>query len=218
VQPLRLLYVIASPRGDASYSVPVAEAFVQRYAKARPGVEVDRLDVFRDLAPFGARHAAAKMAVISGAAIPPVAAADWDQVLEVGSRVTAADILVFAVPMWNGGIPWALKLFIDIVTQPGVAFRFDPTSGYEGLLGHRRAVAVYASRVFAPGVQPAFGVDHQSTYLRWWLDFCGITEIHELRLQPTYPNVGLEERRRRAVAKAERLAARLAAVELQCRV
>jgi FMN-dependent NADH-azoreductase len=195
--PQNVLVVTASPRGADSYSVPIAEAFVEALGR---DVRIDRLDAF-ELAPFVARHAEAKMAVIARRPVPERAGAEWAQVQALGARVTAADLLVFAVPMWNGGIPWALKLFIDTVTQPGIAFRFDPETGYHGLLGGRRAVTVYTSRVF-----PRFGPDHQSTYLRWWLRFCGIEEIHELRLQPTYPAPDLD----RAIAQARDLAGSLA--------
>ena len=167
--------------------------------------------MFSDLVPFAARQAEAKMAVIARQAVPDADAEDWARVVELGIKVTGAELLVFAVPMWNGGIPWALKLFVDTITQPGLAFRFDPATGYHGLLGGRRAVCFYTSRVFAPGVDPAFGIDHQSTYLRWWLEFCGITEVHDLRLQPTFPDAGLEARRDAAFADARSLATRLAA-------
>jgi len=207
----RLLFVTASPRGDDSDSIPLAEAFLDHYRSRRPGVETDRLDVFTDLAPFDARHARAKMAVIARQPVPETAAQDWAQVLAIAARVQAADTLLFAVPMWNGGIPWAPKLFIDIVTQPGIAFRFDPATGYHGLLGGRRAVTVFTSRVWAQHVPPAFGADHQSSYLRWWLEYCGITEIHELRLQPTYPTADFHDRRGLAAARARELACQLAA-------
>lgn len=203
--PHCVLFVSSSPQGSASHSVPIAQAFVESLG---PEVRVDWLDVF-DLRPFSARHAEAKMAAVARQPIPVRAAPEWAQVQELGERVRGADTLVFAVPMWNGGIPWALKLFIDTVTQPGIAFRFDPATGYHGLLGGRRAVVVYASRVFAPGVPPAFGSDHQSTYLRWWLEFCGITEVHELRLQPTYPTVDLDARRREVLDRARELGRRL---------
>jgi FMN-dependent NADH-azoreductase len=209
--------IAASPRGEASHSLAVADAFLSRFRVAHKCVEVDRLDPFTELTPFVARHAEAKMAAIAGDPVPARAAAEWAGVLDVAARVQAADLLLFAVPMWNGGIPWALKLFIDVVTQPGVAFRYDPASGYHGLLGGRRAVTVYVSRVFVPGVGPAYGVDHQSSYLRWWLEFCGISEIHELRLQPTFPTANFERRRADAIADAEQLAVRLAAYEAPVR-
>jgi FMN-dependent NADH-azoreductase len=206
----RVLLVTASPRED-SLSVPLAEAVVDRLRERRPETTVDRLDAFSDLRPFGPRQARAKMSVIEGRPVAAEDEDDWRHALDVAARVQAADLLVFAVPMWNGGVPWALKLFIDIVTQPGVAFGFDPAEGYHGLLHGRQAVTAYTSRVYAPGVTPPFGVDHQSTYLRWWLGFCGIDPVHELRLQTTFPDDDFPARHRDAVEQAHALADRLAA-------
>ncbi|MEV3903813.1 NAD(P)H-dependent oxidoreductase [Mycobacterium sp. NPDC050551] len=183
-----MLLVNASPRGEDSHSLRLANRFLDAYCMNQADVAVDRLDTFSDLAPFGQGQVDAKMAVITRRPVPEEAAGDWAKVLDVAARVQLADTLVFAVPMWNGGIPWSLKLFIDTVTQPGIAFTFDPAIGYRGLLGGRRAVTIYTSRVYAPGVSPAFGVDHQSAYLRWWLEYCGITDIHELRLQTLTPD------------------------------
>lgn len=203
-----LLLVNASPRGTRSESLALAEAVVRAYREAG-GAEVDRIDVFEDVAPFGGGHARAKMAVIEGRPIPDDAVADWEQVHRLAGRVKRADTLVFAVPMWNGGIPWALKLFVDVVTQPGIAFRFDPKAGYSGLLGGRRAVTIYTSRVYAPNVPPAFGVDHHSSYLRWWLGSCGIDDVEELRLQPTFSTPDLADRRGQAMAAAHAIGSRL---------
>jgi putative NADPH-quinone reductase len=48
----------------------------------------------------------------------------------VFDRFNAADIYLFAVPMWNAGVPWVLKHLIDTITQPSMCFGFDPSSGY----------------------------------------------------------------------------------------
>ena len=205
----RVLVVTASPRTE-SHSAHLAEAFVEAYCSARPDVTVDRLNTFTDLPPFGADHVSAKMAIIARQEVPQVASQSWADVLAVADRLRAADTVVFAVPMWNGAIPWSLKLFIDVVTQPGVAFSFDPATGYQGLLGGRRAVVAYTSRVYAPGVAAPFGTDHQSTYFDWWLRYCGITEIHELRLQPTFPGPTLDAERERVTARAQDLGVALA--------
>jgi FMN-dependent NADH-azoreductase len=210
----RVLFVTASPR-EESHSVRLAEAFLDTYRSAVPDVEVDRLNTFTDLPSFDARLVSAKMAVIARAPVPEAASKKWAEVLEVAARVQAADTLLFAVPMWNGGIPWSLKLFIDVVTQPGVAFSFDPSTGYTGLLAGRRAVVAYTSRVYAHGVPPAFGVDHQSTYFEWWLRYCGIDDIHELRLQPTFPGEKFDAERDRATVCAQTLARTLATPTLQ---
>ena len=87
--------------------------------------------------------------------------------------------------MWNGGIPYRLKLYIDVITQPGLLFGFDPGNGYFGLLKNKNATLVYTSGVYAPGAAPRFGADFHSTYLKWWLNQVGVTAIDELRYQPT---------------------------------
>ena len=70
---------------------------------------------------------------------------------------------------------------IDVITQPGLVFGFDPASGYRGLLQGKRAAAIYTSGVYAPGVPPAFGTDFHSTYFEDWLRFAGILDIVGVR-------------------------------------
>ena len=57
---------------------------------------------------------------------------------------------------------------------------------------------------------PAFGVDHHSTYLSWWLDFIGVEQVGQIRLQPTYPDASLPTRREAALEEARTLGRRLA--------
>jgi FMN-dependent NADH-azoreductase len=146
-----------------------------------------------------------------GAPVPSEDTEAWDGVVAVWERLAAADLVVIAAPIWNHGLPWALKLFIDTVTQPGLAFGFDPAEGYHGLLGGRRAVVVHTSAVWSPGVPPAFGTDDASPYLRGWLEFVGIDDVREIRLHTTYPTPDLEERVERAHAEARAIGRELAA-------
>jgi FMN-dependent NADH-azoreductase len=207
----RLLFVHASPRGPESESLALAETLLDA---AGPAHEVDRLELFTTPPALFTGHAvAAKMQVIGGAAVAAEHHDAWSKAIALAERVIAADTLLFAVPMWNGGIPWMLKMFIDSITQPGVAFSFDPEAGYSGLLGGRRAIAIYTSAVYTPGAPPAFGRDFHSTYFEDWLRFVGIAErdTTTLRLQTTWPGPGFAERRAAAHAEAAALGARLAA-------
>jgi FMN-dependent NADH-azoreductase len=85
----------------------------------------------------------------------------------------------------DGGVPYRLKLYIDIITQPGLLFGFDPAKGYFGLLKGKSATVVYSSGVFAPGVPASYGVDFHSNYLDWWLRFIGVENIRSIRFQPS---------------------------------
>ena len=134
--------------------------------------------------------------------------AQKNEIVEITCRFTSADDDLFTVPMWNGGIPYRLKLYIDIMTQPGLLFGFDPAAGYSGLLKGKRATAIYTSGVYAPGVPAAFGVDHHSTYFDAWLRSTGISDIATVRYQPNILTAdaaaGLESARTVAVEAASR--------------
>lgn len=87
--------------------------------------------------------------------------------------VLAADGLHLLTPEYNGGMPGALKLFIDHLKFPAsfekrpVAFvglsagrwgALRPVEQLQGVFGYRNAF-VFPERVFIPGVEQALGPD-----------------------------------------------------------
>ena len=203
----RLLQVLSSPRGSVSETQRVADAVVERYVTMHPEVEVDRLDLWAEPLPvFDGTAVAAKMAVIGGGRPPSSATAAWQAVEAAAHRLLSADRVIVAAPVWNGGVPWVLKHWIDTVTQPGLLFRFDPDTGYHGLAGGRRAIVVTASSVYADGRPPAFGRDFHLSYLADWLTFVGIDVHATVPLWRTRPDDTLTARRDDAIAAARRAA------------
>ncbi|NJK28566.1 MAG: hypothetical protein HC925_09240 [Coleofasciculaceae cyanobacterium SM2_3_26] len=67
----------------------------------------------------------------------------YDELVRIFNQFNSADDYLFSVPMWNFGVPWKLKLYIDLLTMPNTLFGFDPAVGYIGLLKNKRATAVY---------------------------------------------------------------------------
>lgn len=182
----KLLYISASPRGEASESIAIADVFLTEYRTRHPDLEVDRLDLWDGTLPvYGGKGAQAKMVAFGGQAPSGELGEAWAEVQAVFDRFNAADIYLFAVPMWNAGVPWVLKHYIDTITQPGMCFGFDPSSGYVPLVTGRRAVVVYTSGVYEPGAPLSFGADFHSSFFNDWLRFVGITDIAEIRFQPT---------------------------------
>ena len=109
--------------------------------------------------------------------------------------------------MWNGGIPYRLKQYIDVIHQPGLLWGLDPQTGYFGLLKNKKAVLALTSGAYGQSMpSPAFGIDHHSTYLRAWLNQAGVTDIEEIRFQPTLLNADPEGSFKDAVAAARALA------------
>ena len=183
---MKLLYVKGSPRGTSSQSTKVAEAALTAYRSKNPGATIDEIDLWQvPLPEFDGDRAAAKMSFFGEGTLAGVRKTAWDEIVAITNRFTSASDYLFTVPMWNGGIPYRLKLYIDIITQPGLLFGFDPAAGYSGLLKGKRATVIYTSGVYAPGVPPAFGTDHHSTYFDDWLRSIGITDISTVRFQPT---------------------------------
>lgn len=205
----KLLFVQASPRGADSRSWQVAEAYLSELRAQNPALEVDTLKIWEtDLPPFDGNKAAAKANVMLGQAHNAEQKTAWDEITAIASRFIDADRYLFAVPMWNGGIPYRLKHYIDIIHQPGLLWNLSPDTGYSGLLKNKHATLALTSGAFSQSApSPAFGVDHQSTYLRAWLNEAGVTAINELRFQPTIltpdPAAALADARQRAVRLAQ---------------
>jgi FMN-dependent NADH-azoreductase len=199
----KLLHIVSSPRGEQSESTAIAATFLETYRREAPGVEVDTLDLWAGELPiYGGRGVAAKMSVFAGQEPAGEEGAAWDDVRAVFDRFAAADEYVFTVPMWNHGVPWVLKHLIDTISQPGLLFGFDPEAGYRGLLGGRRALAVYTSAVYADGRPPAFGSDFQRSYFHDWLRFAGIEDISEVRFRRNLVSTDADVRRVAAHALA----------------
>ncbi len=206
----KLLFVQASPRGAESQSIQIAETYLGALRGDNPDLDVDAIELWEvDLPAFDGNKAAAKMNVIVGQDQNPAQKTAWDQIVGIANRFISADRYLFAVPMWNGGIPYRLKQYIDLIHQPGLLWGLKPETGYFGLLRNKHATLVLTSGAYAQQFpSPAFGVDHHSTYLRDWLNQAGVTEIDELRFQPTLltkdPSGDLEQAKRRAVELAHR--------------
>lgn len=183
-----LLHIIASPMGAESRSQAIGDAFVAEYRATHPHDTVDVWNLWDGtLHHFDRTSVEGRLAIFYGQEPQGEPARAWREVLETFHRFDAADRVVFSVPMWNSGIPYKLKQFIDCVSQPGTVFYVNPTDGYTHLLAGRgkKALTIYTSAVYGPKVSPEFGSDFQSNYFADWLRWTGITDITEIRSQPT---------------------------------
>ena len=202
-----LLHVSASPRGAASESLALAEVFLDSYREHHPGDTIRHFDLWDGTLPeFGPAAAAAKMAVFAGADPEGEAAAAWTAARRTFERFAAADRYLFSVPMWNAGVPYILKQFIDVVSQPGMVFGFDPEHGYTGLLTGRRAAVVYTAAVYGEGRGQAFGNDFQSTFFDDWLRWAGIEQAGTVAFRPNLATADADAGRALARARAVEVA------------
>jgi FMN-dependent NADH-azoreductase len=181
----KLLHISASPRGAASESLAIAETFLDALTAVRPDINVESWDLWDGtLPPFRTAAAGAKMSVFAGQDPIGEQAAAWAAVRDVFARFASADYYLFSVPMWNHGLPYILKQFIDVVSQPGMVFGFDPQLGYTGLIRGKKAVVIYTSAVYGENRGPQFGVDFQAPYFNDWLRWAGIVEVEHVTFRP----------------------------------
>jgi len=207
----KLLHLSASPRGIASESLAIAATFVDTFSDVRPDIAVEHWDLWDGtLPPFGAAAAGAKMSIFAGQEPAGERAAAWVAVHRTFERFAAADYYLFSVPMWNHGVPYILKQFIDVVSQPGLVFGFDGHTGYTGLVTGKKAVVVYTSAVYGDDRGPQFGVDFQAPYFNDWLRWAGITDVTQITFRPNLAVDDPEPGRQAAHAAARDAAKTLA--------
>jgi len=126
----------------------------------------------------------------------------------IAVRFALADRVLISTPMWNFGIPYKLKQWIDVITQPGLTFRFDPSQGYLPLLKDRPTIVILASGSdFITGMNRG-RIDMATPYLREALRFIGVTNV---QFVPIGPTTGPLEPTRIARESAHRRLAEIAA-------
>lgn len=205
----KLLYIECSPRKLRSHSTAVAESFLTAYRSAHPADEIDRLDLWAtDLPRFDGDMLNAKYSIMHGEQPSAAERSAWSEVERLFQRFNAADKYLFSVPMWNFGLPYVLKHYIDVITQPGLAWSFDPATGsYTGLVRGRVAVVYSSGGVYHAG-SGAEAFDLQTPSLRNWLGFIGLTDVTPIHVAGTlFGPEATAQARSAAEAEAKRVAA-----------
>jgi FMN-dependent NADH-azoreductase len=195
---------------DLSYSLAVAEEFITAYRQKNSDDHIETLNLFTAQLPtFDGFTVRAKYKIMHGQSYTPQEAKAWQIVEAIIKQFTAADKYIFAVPMWNFGIPYRLKQYIDILVQPTYTFMTTPESEYKGLVTGKPVFIAYA-RGGDYSLPQSQAVDFQKKYLELILGFIGFTAIHSLIVQPTMAGgkETAEQKRNEAIAEAKQLAAR----------
>ncbi|MCK4997952.1 MAG: NAD(P)H-dependent oxidoreductase [Anaerohalosphaera sp.] len=182
----KLLYIQASPRGERSKSSQVAQSFLESYKEACPDDETIVLNIFdEDLPSFDGFTVQAKYNIMHGEEHSEQDRAAWRAVEAIIEEFKAADKYVLSIPMWNFGIPYRLKHYIDILVQPTYTFSVTDQGAYEGLVtGKPMFIACSRGGAYSPGTG-AEAFDHQSPYLRTILGMIGFTDPSILFVEPT---------------------------------
>lgn len=204
----KLLYIESSPRKTRSASITVAKHFLEAYQKAHSGDTIEVVDLWRtELPPFNEATIDAKYAVLHGQTFTPEQAKAWEVVKKLADQFKGADRHLISLPMWNFGLPYILKHYIDLITQPGLTFSFSPEKGYSGLVTGKPVAVVYArGGAYGPG-SGGEAYDQQVRYMHQFLGFVGFTKITDILVEPTLASGDAKDK---AIASARQKAEEVA--------
>jgi FMN-dependent NADH-azoreductase len=171
---MNILQINSSARSDGSHSSRLAGDIVQRLQASQPKSAHTTLTV-RDLGrtPHPELNEAALQALFT-----PAEGRNPEQAARVAlddtliQEIQAADVVVLGVPMYNFGVPAALKNWIDAISRAKVTFQYT-AKGPEGLLKGKK-VYVALTRGGQYRNTPA---DTQVPYLQTVFAFLGMTDV-----------------------------------------
>jgi FMN-dependent NADH-azoreductase len=168
---MNILQINSSARTVGSHSTRLANDVVQRLQASHGETALTLRDLGRT--PHPALDEAALQALFTPAdQRSPAQAARVAQDDALIAEVQAADVLVLGVPMYNFGVPAALKNWIDAIARAGVTFKYTD-KGALGLLAGKKVYVTLARG----GLYRDTPADTQVPYLKTVLGFLGMTDI-----------------------------------------
>lgn len=199
---MKILHIIASPRGDQSNSLRVSKEFLSTLIDRSDDLTVETLDLFRDDLPAVAgENIETRYGLFVGQSVDSDHEESWKHIEVLIDSFLNADLVLIAAPMWNFSIPYALKYYIDCLVQPNYTFTYSE-AGQAVPLVRGKTMVVCTSRggEYLPN-GPAAGYDFQEPYLRTVFGFIGLDDIRFIHAQPMD---AMPERKEKALQAALR--------------
>ena len=181
---MKLLHIIAAPRGEKSRTLKVSNEFLNSLKAKNPNLLIDELDLFKEKLPEVLGDVAdAKYTLLSGGTLNEESKTSWDKVSKYSSEFLLYDVYLISNPMWNFTIPYKLKHYIDIIMPAGKLFRFTE-NGVEGLALNKKMYCITSrGNNYVEGSQ-MHQFDFQEPYLRSIFGMAGIYDITFINAQP----------------------------------
>ena len=138
-----VLVVRANNRPDG-ISTKMYETFIAE-AQTVEGLNVSTFDVFEEnLAYFGQELFNAFGKLQNGEALTAAEQASFDSMNKARAALDAAEVVVFAFPLWNQTIPAALQSFIDYTYGAGYSFKYGEQGQLVSLMTDKKFIVLNA--------------------------------------------------------------------------
>lgn len=169
-KPLTVLEVSASARSEESVSRSLTQDIIAALEDREGSIQLTRRDLAAGVPFVDDRWVEANFTAEEDRSSQQRDVLAFSD--ELIAELQEADLVVIGSPIYNFGVPAALKAWVDMVARARVTFRYTE-NGPEGLLTGKRAIIVIASG----GVPVDSAVDFATPYLRQALRFIGIDDI-----------------------------------------
>ena len=186
-----LLKIQASLFGDQGQSSQLANRFIERWRAQHPQARI----VVRDLSANPVPHLTAERFqafLTKPEERTPAQQAIVNESDSLIRELKEADVIVFAIPMYNFNVPSTVRAYFDHIARAGVTFRYTE-QGAEGLIKGKKTY-VFVSR---GGIYPE-GADTEVPYIKQFLGFIGLTDLEIIVAQGL--DMGAESRARALTA------------------
>lgn len=203
----KLLHIIATPRAEESRTLQISNSFLDVFKNTHSDWAIEELDLSKEELPsLTMKRVDGKYVLLGGKDLTGEFKEAWDDIIAHIERFLSADAYLISTPMWNFGVSYMLKHYLDVILQPKYLFRYTAT-GVEGLVkGKRALVVITRGGEYTP--ESMKKLDFQEPYLRAAFGFIGIKDIEFIIAQPM--DMGQEVQKikiKEAKEQAQKLAA-----------
>lgn len=181
-----LLHIDVSARKTRSLSRDLSRNFVETWRQQRPDDKIIHRDLGEAPPP-----ATTEAWIVAAFTSPEARDAKQVELLSLSDtlidELASADLIVLGTPMYNYGMPTALKGWVDQVIRVGRTFSFDLARGdypLEPILANKTMVLLTATGEF--GFEPGGirdGMNHLVPHIRTIKHYLGVTDIHHVGIE-----------------------------------
>lgn len=197
----RILHLKSSVQGDASYSIQLGNAIVEKIQQKYAGSTVEELN----LSELSIPHLDAdKLRTLF---TPRDLLNEQDKEAnrlsdELIRQLFEADFIVIGAPLINFTIPSSLKAWVDHIARPKITFSYSAEGQPIGLVtGKKVYIAMSSGGIYSEG--PGKDHDFVAPYLKAFLAFLGMTDLEVYRAEGLKIPGVMEHALGKALAKIE---------------
>lgn len=177
---MKILHIISSPRAEASQTILLGKAIVNKLLAKNDEASVIIRNLYDNPLPY------IDDGQIQSFNTPPESrSAEQLESIHLSDslikEVLEADTIVIGAPMYNFGVPAALKTWIDHLARAGVAFTYTENGPVGLIKGKKVFLAIATGGVYSEGDYKTY--DFIEPYLRTSLGFFGMTDITAFRVE-----------------------------------